>query len=451
MKTKLQIIGIALTGLILTSCSSSIYMSKSSPASTDDIYYTPSKNANLTTSNNSEVATTFVDNSQNTSDSKFAQLEKEYADIDNPDTSSVKSDTLVTKAEYVNPYQKILSDSYEDSYERRLRGMEDPRYGIENFAIRYSDAYWYASAYDPSFYNMIIMGDQVWVEPWYISSMFSWPHNHFGFGLGFGLGFGGYYGSWNYWNNYYSPYSWNYNPYGYGGYYPYPNDYWNTNPSSPYGYYGRRSGNSTYITAPGRGTGISYENRITSSRRKDGTTIESGVNRTNNTRTRNSNQTDIISRSGQVSSNQVVIDRNNRNINTTRLRNEATTRSINTTEPTRRNNTYQAPRSTNNNDYIRTGTRNQTTNSATRDNTTRSNSTVRENRTTTPTYNRPSRVGSSTESGRSTSTNNSNRESSTTRTSVRESSSSSSSSQSASRSSSGSSSSSSSNTSTRRR
>jgi hypothetical protein len=449
MKTKLQIIGIALTGFILASCSSSLYMSKSSTVTTDDIYYTPSKTSNLTSNNNSEVASTSLDNSQ-TSPSKFADLEKKYANANNSDTLTA-SDTLVAKDEITNPYERILSNSYQESYERRLRGMEDPRYGMENFSTYYSNDYFYASAYDPALYSVVVMGDQVWVEPRYISSMFLWPHNHYSnFWLGFGLGagFGWNTWGWNSWyDNYaYSPYYWN-NWYGYN---PYPNDYWNNNNDFHNQYYGRRTGSSTNITSPNRLSGISYENQIVSSRRRSGTTIETGIN----PRTRNSNQTDIISRTGQSNNNQEIISRDNRsgNLNTTRLRSEATTRNINVTEPTRRNSyNFQTPRSTSNNDYIRTATRNQTVNGSTtsRDNTTRGTSTTRENRTTAPTYNRPSRVDSST-GGRSTNSGNAVRESSGTRSSARESSGSSSSSQSGSSSNSGSQNNGSSSTSRRR-
>ena len=40
------------------------------------------------------------------------------------------------------------------------------------YTYRYTDAYQYASAYDPAFYNIMVSGDQVWVEPKYITSMF---------------------------------------------------------------------------------------------------------------------------------------------------------------------------------------------------------------------------------------------------------------------------------------
>ena len=40
------------------------------------------------------------------------------------------------------------------------------------YNFRYGGSFTYATAYDPAFYNIIISGDQVWVEPKYITSMF---------------------------------------------------------------------------------------------------------------------------------------------------------------------------------------------------------------------------------------------------------------------------------------
>jgi hypothetical protein len=92
----------------------------------------------------------------------------------------------VYEAEDTNPYSRILSDSYEESYERRLRGLEDPQYRIENWSVYYSDDYRYAQAYDPSFYKVVVMGSNVWVEPWYVYNSFGWPRSSLYFGFGFG-------------------------------------------------------------------------------------------------------------------------------------------------------------------------------------------------------------------------------------------------------------------------
>ena len=74
----------------------------------------------------------------------------------------------------VNPYDAVLADDYESAYARRLRGFESPTYRMPSSYInaRYSSEFNYVSAYDPAFYNIVISGDQIWVEPKYITSMF---------------------------------------------------------------------------------------------------------------------------------------------------------------------------------------------------------------------------------------------------------------------------------------
>ncbi len=74
----------------------------------------------------------------------------------------------------VNPYDSVLADNYQSAYARRLYGFSSPTYKMPSsyYTFRYTDAYQYASAYDPAFYNIMVSGDQVWVEPKYITSMF---------------------------------------------------------------------------------------------------------------------------------------------------------------------------------------------------------------------------------------------------------------------------------------
>lgn len=79
-------------------------------------------------------------------------------------------------------YEGILADDYESAYARRLRGFESPTYRMPSsyYNFRYSSSFTYATAYDPAFYNIVIMGDQVWVEPKYITSMFgSWGRPYY--------------------------------------------------------------------------------------------------------------------------------------------------------------------------------------------------------------------------------------------------------------------------------
>lgn len=71
-------------------------------------------------------------------------------------------------------YRDVVADTYESAYARRLRGFQSPTYRLPSsyYNYRYGSAFTYVSAYDPAFYNVIVMGDEVWVEPKYITAMF---------------------------------------------------------------------------------------------------------------------------------------------------------------------------------------------------------------------------------------------------------------------------------------
>lgn len=115
----------------------------------------------------------------------------------------------------VNIYNNIYVDDYSSAYARRLQGFTSLTYRMpaSYWDFRYGDAYFLTLAYDPAFYTVMVMGDQVWVEPRYITNMF---------------------GSWN--NPYYYGYRYGYNPYYYGysyGYYDpwgWSSPYWGCDP-----------------------------------------------------------------------------------------------------------------------------------------------------------------------------------------------------------------------------
>ena len=135
-------------------------------------------------------------------------------------------------------YNTILADDYESAYARRLYGFNSPTYRLPSsyYALATSDAMRYASAYDPAYYNIMVSGDQVWVEPKYVTSMFgSWGATNVTFGIyaspwAFGWSVYTspfYYTMWGYphyswydwnWNMCYNPYHWGYGYY--AGYYP---------------------------------------------------------------------------------------------------------------------------------------------------------------------------------------------------------------------------------------
>lgn len=135
-------------------------------------------------------------------------------------------------------YASIVADDYESAYARRLYGFNSPTYRLPSsyYSLATSEAIRYASAYDPAFYNIMVSGDQVWVEPKYVTSMFgTWGATNVTFGIyssPWVYGWGGYYPpshytmwgyphyswyDWN-WNMYYNPYHWGYGYY--AGCYP---------------------------------------------------------------------------------------------------------------------------------------------------------------------------------------------------------------------------------------
>ena len=74
-------------------------------------------------------------------------------------------------------YNDYVAYDYESAYARRLQGFNSVTYRMPSsyYNLRYSDVYSYVTAYDPAYYNVMVSGDQVWVEPKYITSMFgSW-------------------------------------------------------------------------------------------------------------------------------------------------------------------------------------------------------------------------------------------------------------------------------------
>lgn len=145
-------------------------------------------------------------------------------------------------------YGGVLADTYESAYARRLRGFASATYRMpaSYFDLRYGGSFHYLTAYDPASYNIIVMGDQAWVEPKYITSMFgSWGAAgvvSFGFGIYDpwypGWGYGPYWGGWNYpgWSwgwgpgfgpwwgpgYWWDPYHWGHHPGWGGGHHHYP-------------------------------------------------------------------------------------------------------------------------------------------------------------------------------------------------------------------------------------
>ncbi|MGE0078754.1 MAG: hypothetical protein AB7S48_12915 [Bacteroidales bacterium] len=357
MKIRTYISLLTLLSLSMMSCTSSLQVSNSSSWN-DEIYGSTPKPQIKQIAQKTESSSQTLEKS----DSNLDQLEQKFSGILDINMDSIKNDTVIYRAEETNPYNKILSNSYEESYERRLRGLEDPWYGMNNWSAYYSDDYWYAQAYDPYFYRIVVMGNQVWVEPWYISAMFAWPRTKFSVGFGWGWYYSycdytypGYYYSWTYWNNLFlASKEKNY----------YPNDY----------YYGRRFINSTQNTISRRSSNeianlSTHQTAIT--RRSDARTTSTS-NAISTTRT---TQTRVTPTYSNTSSTRVSGSLSNR-----------PTRSIGISEPTRRsyNSSYDRSRTTTNNN----------TNIDSRINSTRGSYPTRGSSNSTSIYNNPGRVSS---------------------------------------------------------
>ena len=83
-------------------------------------------------------------------------------------------------------YTNIVADDYESAYARRLYGFQSPTYKMPSsyYDLVSSSSIYYVTAFDPAYYNVMVSGDQVWVEPKYITSMFgSWGATNVTFGL----------------------------------------------------------------------------------------------------------------------------------------------------------------------------------------------------------------------------------------------------------------------------
>lgn len=151
----------------------------------------------------------------------------------------------------------LVENSVRGAYERRLRGEASQTYSKgKTYSDLLRDAGDKKTAYnlDESDYNLMVMGDEVWLEPKYVTSLFGRWNNRGRFSLSFGINniYDPYWDSpyyyWRDWgynaNNYYwDPYwgyrrygynpwwdwsfGWDYHPWGWGGYWgPHWDGYW---------------------------------------------------------------------------------------------------------------------------------------------------------------------------------------------------------------------------------
>jgi hypothetical protein len=226
MKLK-NILILTVTALFFASCSTTLKQRKS----VDDLYYNPSQ----------EQETYNLADDFSSSYEEMLE-EKSVANLDS---------TIDGKEEKVssNPYDDVLVDSYDEAYDRRQRAVFSSNYMLSNhWDIYFSDAYWYAQAYDPMFYNIVAVGGDVWVEPRWMTRSLGFGYRyytgspfyhsmHWGspyyyspfYNYGFGFGHHSFYGSYGYYS-YYNGF------YGYGSYHGYYGGYPYYHNNTPIGY-----------------------------------------------------------------------------------------------------------------------------------------------------------------------------------------------------------------------
>lgn len=296
----------------LSGCSSALY---SSVGVSDDLY---------ATHNRKEIAqaeTRKADIERAEAEARSAKLRAAIAQAE-ADAAQVEFDESTG-----NPYVDILADDYESAYERRLRGFQSPTYRMPSsyYNFRYGNQASYATAYDPSFYNVMVMGDEVWVEPKYITSMFgTWGTSSVNLNLNFGMG--GYWGSpWGWNNPYYGGfygnyYGWGYPSYGWGNSW-WGNSWWGGGhyPHHNYPHWGppRYPSNVTYRPSYGnnnnKGNSTSYRRPSGYTNSNVGTSGSSGIRNSNSTGSyrRNSTTTTTTNRDNNTNS----YNRNDNNTN----------------------------------------------------------------------------------------------------------------------------------------
>lgn len=245
MKKSIYQSALLLLALVLSSCSAAFYAQ--SNGASNDLY---------AIHNRTEIAR----KQQAEAEARRAEAEARKAEYEAmlAEREAQQLSAQASAASSSVNYQSVLADDYDSAYARRLRGFESASYRMPSSYTnaRYSSTFHYVSAYDPAFYNIIVMGDEVWVEPKYVTAMFgSWGRPvyqsawYYGWAMpSFSIGFGSwgwnlglswydpwYFPSWhNAWYGWYGPHWWGHGPHhphwhpgwhgggyrpGYGGHY----------------------------------------------------------------------------------------------------------------------------------------------------------------------------------------------------------------------------------------
>lgn len=170
MKNLRLILAAALTALAAAGCTSAFY---GSAGYYDDLYATHDRAA-IANRRKAEAEARQAEAEARKAEAEARQAEwnAQLAQIRATSSDSDNSDRVIVVED--NPAQSFVADSYESAYARRLRGFTSLSYRMPSsyFNLRYGGSYTFATAYDPAFYNVMVSGDEVWVEPKYITSMF---------------------------------------------------------------------------------------------------------------------------------------------------------------------------------------------------------------------------------------------------------------------------------------
>ena len=233
MKTIKRILLAGLVAVVATSCTSAFYTSSGSAY--DDLYAVHDRTAIANRQKaEADARRAEAEARQAEAQARQAELEAQLAELGLKQAQSgtrTDSDGVIivddNATRSTNVYDSYLANDYESAYARRLLGFKSATYRMPSsyFNLRYGGDYMYVTAYDPAIYNVMVSGDQVWVEPRYITSMFgTWGatnatmlvHSPWYYGWNSVVYNPWYYSSWGYPR--YSWYDWNWNVcYGYGG------------------------------------------------------------------------------------------------------------------------------------------------------------------------------------------------------------------------------------------
>ena len=226
MKTIKRILLAGLVTIVATSCTSAFYTSSGSAY--DDLYAVHDRTAIANRQKaEADARRAEAEARQAEAQARQAELEAQLAELGLTQAQSgtrTDSDGVIivddNATRSTNVYDSYLADNYESAYARRLLGFKSATYRMPSsyFNLRYGGDYMYVTAYDPAIYNVMVSGDQVWVEPRYITSMFgTWGatnatmlvHSPWYYGWNSVVYNPWYYSSWGYPR--YSWYDWNWN------------------------------------------------------------------------------------------------------------------------------------------------------------------------------------------------------------------------------------------------